>query len=106
MSRQIKMVTVKVNIVNCRLCGGSGRDPYSYGQSCRKCGGHKRMATPAGARAKEAAAKWVSALLADREDGPTQDDFASYIDYINGLRGATAVVTYYTDEEWEAVNAA
>ena len=96
MSRQIAKVLYQVRYVPCRLCGGQGRDPYSHGQSCRKCGGQKRVPTPAARKAEDAIAAYGRDLLASKSDGEavTQDDYRNLAAFINGLRGATALVEY------------
>ena len=100
MTREIANVGIATNMMTCRLCGGRGRDPYSYGQSCRKCGGHKRYHTPAANNASAAWAKWRAAQ-AERiaECGQTGDEmqviFVEAIEFINGLRGAKPRVTYF-----------
>ena len=99
MERRIYSVAISTNLMTCRLCGGRGRDPYSYGQSCRKCGGHKRYPTPAANAARVAWNKWKKDNAARIEacDG-TGDEmqviFRDAIEFINGLRGASATVEY------------
>ena len=95
MSRQIATVAIKVNTSACRLCGGSGRDPYSHGSACRKCAGRKIAYTPAGRNAQVAWDNYKMDLA--QRDTITQDDLAAAVAFIGTLRGATAEVTY-TDE--------
>ena len=92
MTRQIASVSIKVNSSACRLCGGSGRDPYTHGAGCRKCGGRKIVLTPAGRNAQVA---WDNYKmdLAQRKT-ITQDDLVAAVEFIGTLRGATAQVTY------------
>ncbi len=96
MSRQIVNVQYQVRYVPCRLCGGQGRDPYSHGMSCRKCDGQKRVPTPAARKAEEAIARYGRDLLAGKAEGEqvTQDDFRNLAEFIDGLRGASALVEY------------
>ena len=103
MEPRIYSVSVSTNMMTCRLCGGKGRDPYSFGQSCRKCGGHKRYMTPAANAANVAWANWkaqnaerIAACDATGDD--MQVIFAEAIEFINGLRGAKAKVVWAADE--------
>jgi hypothetical protein len=99
MDRTIYRVAISTNMMTCRLCGGRGRDPYSFGQSCRKCNGHKRYPTPAANAAQLAFNKWKNENASRIEacDG-TGDEMQvilrEAIEFINGLRGASAKVEY------------
>ena len=104
MNRRIYSVGITTNMMTCRLCGGRGRDPYSHGQSCRKCGGHKRYRTPAANDAHAAWNKWKAANAERIEacDG-TGDEmqviFAEAIAFIDGLRGAKADVVWAAESD-------
>ena len=103
MTGHIHSVGIKTNMMTCRLCGGRGKDPYSFGQSCRKCGGHKRYATPAANAATAAWAKWKAQNAESiAACGGTGDEmqviFAEAVEFINGLRGATAKIVWAADD--------
>lgn len=53
------MPTLSYEKQACGLCGGSGRDAYTFGAACRRCAGRKLELSPAAKRAQKKLVAWL-----------------------------------------------
>ena len=92
MTREIASVDCIINTSTCRVCGGTGRDPYTHRSACRKCNGRKVTMSRVAVDSHAAWSRYKAEL--QKRDVITHDDLAAAVEFIGTLRAAKAQVTY------------
>ena len=92
MTRELATVDCKVNTSACRLCGGTGRDPYTHRSVCRKCNGRKVTMSRVALDSQVAWNRYKAELA--KRDFLTHEDLVAAVEFIGTLRACKALVTY------------